>query len=121
MNNIDIRYYKGTSYEIGYAMGLDEKNILREKIEKIRSIAEQVYKVDLSQIKTNSLLWYDKLPEQYKEEALGLSDGSGCSLDLIMQWIFFDNFIDSGCTSFIINDLVNTWVGRNNDYIAPKM
>lgn len=43
-------------------------------------------------------------------------------MDLIAQWIFFDKFLDGGCTSFIIVDKNgNLWVGRNNDYIAPKM
>jgi predicted choloylglycine hydrolase len=115
------RKYKGTGYEVGHLMGKSVKSTLEENIKIIKTISEKEYGIDLSQIKTNYSLWFDKLPEQYKDEVVGLSEGSGCSLELIMQWIFFDNFIGGGCTSFIVMKDGNAWVGRNNDYIAPKI
>jgi len=121
MSNMKVQYFEGNSYQIGYSIGCSVKDSLRDNISKIIKTAEKVYAVDLSQIKTDASLWLEKLPEPYQIEASGLADGSGCSMDLIMQWMFFDKFLDGGCTSFIIRNNGNIWVGRNNDYIAPKM
>jgi len=121
MSEMKVQYFEGDSYQIGYSIGCSVKDSLGYNILKIIEIAEKVYAVDLSQIKTDASSWLEKLPEQYQTEASGLSDGSGCTIGLIMQWIFFDKFLNGGCTSFIISNNENVWVGRNNDYIAPKM
>jgi hypothetical protein len=102
-------------------MGITVKDSLQDNIHDVVKKAQEVYKVDLSQIKINAESWLKRIPEQYQSEVIGLSDGSGCSLEFIIQWIYFDRFLDGGCTSFIIKNNGKLWVGRNNDYIAPKI
>jgi len=120
--SVKIQHFEGDGYQVGYAIGCSVKDKLQDNISHIINIAEKIYRADLSQIKTGASAWIETLPEQYRLEARGLSDGSGCPMDLIAQWVFFDKFLDGGCTSFIITDNNGSaWIGRNNDYIAPKM
>ena len=116
-----IQNFKGNSYQIGYSIGRTVKGALCDSIYELMGIAGKAYALDLPLTKTCPFLWIEKLPEQYQIEVKGLADGSGCSLDLIMQWIFLDRLLDGSCTSFIIENNGKAWVGRNNDYIALKM
>ena len=121
MSEMKVQNFKGNSYQIGYSIGCAIKDSFQANLSKIISIAEKVYAIDLSKVKSGASSWLEKLPEQYQIEASGLSEGSGYSLDLIAQWMFVDKFLTGGCTSFIIMNNGSAWVGRNNDYIAPKM
>ena len=116
-----VQNFAGDSYQIGYQMGCAAKDSLKSSISKIMGIAEKLCSIDLSEIEVNPYSWLEKLPEQFQIEARGLSEGSDCPMDEIAKWMFFDKFLSGGCTSFIVMNNENAWVGRNNDYIAPQM
>ena len=89
-NEISVIYVKGTPYEMGFQQG----KLLKEKIQNNRDTALETCNIKLSQeiglpvgqIAANFILdeAYNKMesyiPNDYKEEMIGLADGSGVSL-----------------------------------------
>jgi len=121
MDTCKIRKFSGSGREIGLSIGKVLKNNLEILIDRFIDITNKAYGLDFSNLGEESLFWLNKIPLVYLEELEGLAEGSGCSLTKIAQWIYCDRSIGTGCTSFIYNFNGLTWVGRNNDYIGPKM
>lgn len=121
MKYANINQYNGSGYKIGFSMGSELKNVLYTNINKFIDVVNEVYGLDYKRLRDNSSTWLLKLPVEYIEELEGLANGSGCSIELISQWIYCDRYIGGGCTSFIYKHNGNLWIGRNNDYLAPEM
>ena len=102
-------------------MGSDLGEQLEKRIDEFIAAADKAYGLDTARLTSEAPNWLAGLPPQYAEELSALSLGSRCPLSKIAQWIYLDRFFDGGCSSFILNKGGKTWVGRNNDYIAPGL
>jgi len=100
-------------------MGSQVRGELLISLVKLTAAAKAAFGVDLVDLELDAEQWLPILPERYQPEARGLADGSGCSLESVLRWIFLDAFI--GCTSFVVMRDGVPWVGRNNDYIGACM
>jgi predicted choloylglycine hydrolase len=119
MNNINIMYSKGTNYEVGYQIGKTLKSNLEKNIREFINFANNIYNININKLEECSKLWFEELPNEYKNQIMGISNGSGCSVNLYAQWCYLDKSFDSGCSSFVIKNNEKLWVARNNDYIFP--
>lgn len=117
-----INKFKGKSKDIGISIG---KSIggkrFQKNINKMIKTVHNSYGIDFEKLEKESMLWLESIPSDYQEELEGVSLGSGCSIEKIAQWYYSSMCIDGGCTSFITKIDNLWWVGRNNDYLLPKL
>ncbi len=114
-----IQQFRGTSRDIGLAMGQSMGGKLLVNIDKMIDILNENKGMDFLKLEKESMSWLENLPFEYQEELKGISQGSGCPVEKIAQWYYSNMCIEGGCTSFIVKGKNGLWVGRNNDYLFP--
>jgi hypothetical protein len=68
-----------------------------------------------------SIDWVRGLPERFRLELEGLSEGAGIPLSRVADWAHTEEALAEGCTSAIVHAGGELWVARNNDTHVPAM
>lgn len=119
-----IQRFSGTPYEVGLSNGRLlgprlEENIARYIQEFIES--SDKFHVDLKKLHGEAESWLQSLPTRFQEEFAGIAAGSGLSLQRVAEWFFIEQCAVLRCSAFITRQNGRSWVGRNNDTVAPGM
>lgn len=115
-----IYYLKGSPGEVGLSLGHMIGKRLEENIHRYISVSAQTASIAV-QLEIDALPWVDSLPERYREEIEGISDGSGISMQHLAEWYYVSLITDGGCTAVIFQIGDQVWVARNNDMWAPEL
>lgn len=123
MSDITDRIYhlKGTPRKAGSSLGRAIGKRLEENIRRYITVSAQAASIDTLQLEKGALPWFDSLPERYREEIEGISDGSGISMQHLAEWYYVSLLSDSGCTAVMLRIGDQVWVARNNDMWAPEL
>jgi len=113
----------GTPFEIGRSLGRLVGGSLAEIIDRyIAGGPSRFGTIDTDRLHRETMTWFDRLPERFQQEMLGVAEGSGVPIRRIAEWTYVEACTDLGCSSFMIRDTVNrVWVGRSNDLWSPKV
>lgn len=117
MNPDRIRHYQGTHLEVGISIGKQIGNRYPQYVDEYISTMSHKHCINKNKLEKESMLWFDTLPDCYKEEFEGISIGAGYPIEKLAQFSYCDKCIDGGCTSFICMVDGNAWIGRNNDFV----
>ncbi len=124
---VPFLYLKGSSYDMGLQYGVllkDRINFVYSKLDHLeKSVFRNlpVYLRPLISIFIFAKLIYIKhsLPDEFKNELKGISDGSGVSYNRLLLVSMLPEIFNFSCTSFL--KIVNGRLihGRNLDYYFP--
>ena len=115
------RYLKlhGTPYQVGHDLGRHLGPELAEDIEDYLTAGPARFNgTNMHILAAGAMGWYDSLPERFRHEMEGLSDGADIPLKTIATWGYADAGGKKACSSFIYPTPDGPWIGRNNDLWA---
>jgi hypothetical protein len=58
---------------------------------------------------------------RFQDEAEGLAEGAGLSLQRVAEWLAVEDCASDGCSGFVCLIDGLCWIGRNNDLRAPEV
>jgi len=112
----------GTPYQVGRTHGEHLKGQLARDIDHyIHAGPVKFGELDPAALNRGEMDWFEGLPERFRREMEGMAEGSGVPLQKIAAWGYADVGGRTGCSSFLLRSLGETWVGRNNDLWVPDL
>ena len=113
----------GSPYETGLYLGRAVRGRMEVNIERyLDAITARYGELDRDRLALRGQTWYRELPMRFQEEIQGLAEGANIPLERLIEFYAADTMLaESGCSGIICMDRFHSWVGRNNDWLAPEL